>query len=74
MKTKLLILITAVCFCSPAIAEEHECNTGCPDGKVEATFGDGNNAKCVCVDQGQGHQDYVATESSCNDPDDSGAC
>ena len=58
---------------APAFAED--CSAiSCPTGQTVVSFGDGNSAQCMCVEQGSG---MVATEEmadGCIDSDDDGAC
>ena len=44
-------LLTILLLVGTVVAEEEDsCATPCPEGKEQVTFGDGNNARCTCVD------------------------
>ena len=36
----------------PIATFAQECGGGCPDGQRMTSYGDGNNASCVCVEDG----------------------
>lgn len=47
------ILLLTLLLTTSAYADE-SCESPCPEGKEQVTFGDGNNARCSCVDPSSG--------------------
>ena len=55
MKKLLVLLVGALLIAAPAVAID--CGEPCAEGEKRITYGDGNNATCVCMAEGAGMED-----------------
>ena len=49
---QLLAATMALVLALPLASLAQECDAGCPQGQRMTSYGDGNNASCVCVEDG----------------------
>ena len=49
---KFVAVTTALLVALPLATLAEECEGSCPTGQRLTSFGDGNNASCVCVEDG----------------------
>lgn len=75
IKKYAFVMLLAAAFTLPTpVQADESCDQPCPDGKVKSSFADGNNASCVCLDEGAGMQPTNEEEINCDNPDDDGDC
>ena len=68
-----LLIISSIVGAVPAFAENCD-SISCPSGQAVVSFGDGNSAQCMCVEEGSGMVPTNEISDGCVDSDDDGTC